>query len=117
MITHDLTPHEVGLALSLKSEHPALSPNDCFCHVTARIYDGILLTGDSLLRKVAHQNGLRVHGVLRIVDELHSAQVCSNCVLTRARLLWLSDDSVFLPEEEITSRLDRIHRNVSAPGR
>ena len=111
LITHDLTPDEVGLAIALKAEHPALSANDCFCHVTAKSYSGILLTGDGLLRKVASQNGLRVHGVLWIVDELHSSRVCSVNLLTRALRTWLFDDSVFLPEAEISSRLAQICPN------
>ena len=64
MITHDLTPEEVGQALALRGRHPGLSANDCFCFVTALAYPGILLTGDALLRRVASDNGLRVHGVL-----------------------------------------------------
>ena len=62
VITHDLTPEEVGQALVVKGRHPGLSANDCFCLVTARVYPGILLTGDALLRRVAAGNGLRVHG-------------------------------------------------------
>ena len=46
MITHDLTPEEVGQALVVKGRHPGLSANDCFCRVTAQVYLGILLTGD-----------------------------------------------------------------------
>ena len=48
MITHDLTPEEVGQALVVKGRHPGLSANDCFCLVTARVYPGVLLTGDAL---------------------------------------------------------------------
>ena len=84
MITHDLTPGEVAQALALKARHPALSANDCFCYVTADIHAGILLTGYRLLRNVAAANGLRVHGVLWIIDELHAAHACPACALTRA---------------------------------
>ena len=41
MITHDLTPEEVGQALAVKGRHPGLSANNCFCLVTARAYPGI----------------------------------------------------------------------------
>ena len=64
MITYDLTPDEVAQALTLKQRHPALSANDSLCFVTARTHEGILLTGDALLRRVAADNGVRVHGVL-----------------------------------------------------
>ena len=73
MITHDLTPEEVAQALALKERRPALSANDSSCFVTALAHHGILLTGDALLRRVATHNGLRVHGVLWIVDELDAA--------------------------------------------
>ena len=77
MITHDLTPEEVGQALAVKGRHPGLSANDCFCLVTARAYPGILLTGDALLRRVAAEDGLRVHGVLWVVDELEAEAICA----------------------------------------
>ena len=43
MITYDLTPDEVGQALTLKERHPALSANDSLCFVAARSHRGILL--------------------------------------------------------------------------
>ena len=104
MITHDLEPDEIGNALALKKRHPALSANDCFCCVTAIAYHGILLTGDALLRKVASDNGLRVHGVLWIVDELDATAACA-ALLTQALKIWQGDDTVFLPQDEISKRL------------
>ncbi len=108
LITYDLTPDEVGRALDLKNEHPALSANDCFCHVTAESLTGILLTGDALLRKVASQSGLEVHSILWVIDELIAAGACATCVLKHALRAWQSDDSVYLPEAEITRRLARM---------
>ena len=108
LITYDLTPEEVALALALKADHPALSANDCFCHVTAEIHAGILLTGDRLLRSVATDNGLRVHGVLWVIDELLATQACSACKLAHALSSWKSDITVFLPRDEIAKRLDRL---------
>ena len=110
LITHDLTPDEVALALALKARHPALSANDCFCHVTADIHAGILLTGDRLLRNVATENGLRVHGVLWVIDELLDARACSACTLVQALRRWQSDTTAFLPEDEIAKRLDGLLR-------
>ena len=106
MITHDLTPDEVGQALAVKGRHPGLSANDCFCLVTARAYPGILLTGDALLRRVAIANGLRVHGVLWVVDELEGAGLCARSLLARALKAWQADETVFLPPNEITTRLE-----------
>ncbi len=106
MITHDLTEEEVGQALVVKGRHPSLSTNDCFCLVTATIYSGILLTGDALLRRVAAGSGMRVHGVLWVVDELEAAEACSRSLLSRALKAWQSDDTVFLPSDEISTRLE-----------
>ncbi len=106
MITHDLTPEEVGQAFVVKERHPGLSPNDCFCLVTATAYPGILLTGDALLRRVAAGRGMRVHGVLWVVDELEAAAVCSRSLLSRALKTWQSDEAVFLPPHEISTRLE-----------
>ena len=105
MVTHDLAPDEVAQALVLKARHPALSANDCFCFVTALTHPGILLTGDATLRRVATDNGLRVHGVLWIVDELDAAGGCATSLLIHALEAWQSDDSVFLPQSEVAKRL------------
>ena len=87
MITHDLTPDEVGQALALKERHPALSANDCFCFVTPLAHPGILLTGDALPRRVATDNGLRVHGVLWVIDELDATGTCARSLLTQALMV------------------------------
>ena len=84
MITHDLAPDEVAQALALKERHPALSANDSLCIVTALAHRGILLTGDALLRRVATDNGLSVHGVLWIVDDLDAAGGCARSLLIQA---------------------------------
>ena len=108
MVTHDLTPEEIGRALAMKVRHPGLSANDCFCLITASVHPGILLTGDALLRRVAAGNGMRVHGVLWVVDELADANICNKSILIRALRLWQSDESVFLPPDEISARLKHL---------
>lgn len=108
MITHDLTPNEVAQALALKACHPALSANDCFCFVTAVAHTEILLTGDALLRRVSTDHGLRVHGVLWIVDELDRAQACARSLLTEALKTWQGDHTVILPKHEVCNRLEHL---------
>ena len=105
MTTHDLTPAEVAQAFKLRSRHRALTANDCFCLVTALANRGILLTGDAQLRKVAIRKGLRVHGVLWVIDELAAADACPTSQLIDALKRWQSDNTVFLPRREITKRL------------
>ena len=108
MITHDLTPTEVAKAFALKEHHRALSANDCFCLVTALANRGILLTGDALLRKVATKKRLRVHGVLWVIGELAVAEACPTSLLIEALRAWQSDSTVFLPQHEISKRLESL---------
>ena len=108
LITYDLTADEVAQAFALKGRHRALSANDCFCLVTAHVNRGILLTGDALLRKVATDRGLRVHGVLWVIDELAGAETCDISLLVEALRAWKSDGSVFLPRDEICKRLESL---------
>jgi len=105
LITHDLTPAEVGQALVLAGRHRALSANDCFCLVTAHARRGILLTGDGHLRRVATDEGLRVHGVLWVIDELAAAEACPTSLLVEALQSWQDDRTVFIPRQEISKRL------------
>ena len=110
MVTHNLTPNEVAQALALKARRPGLSANDCFCFVTTLVHSGILLTGDALLRRTATNNGLRVHGVLWIVDELEAAGGCDRSLLIQALETWQGDSTVFLPQQEISNRLEHLTR-------
>ena len=108
LITHDLTPAEVAQAFRFRAHHRALSANDCFCLVTALANRGILLTGDALLRRVAAENGLSVHGVLWVIDELDAAGTCATSLLVEALRVWQCDSTVFLPQHEISKRLDSL---------
>lgn len=111
METFDLPPVRVAEAIAVKTLHPKLSANDCFCLVTARCHqDAILLTGDSLLRRVAGLDGRRVHGVLWVVDELLRLTLCRDDALVTALELWQGDAAVFLPAPEIERRLRSLRR-------
>jgi hypothetical protein len=106
METVDLGPAQVAEALAVKAAFPKISANDCFCLVATRCYErAILLTGDGLLRRVANDDGRRVHGVLWIVDELKRAALCADTLLVSALETWTEDASVFLPEPEVERRL------------
>ena len=109
LFTFDLPPELVEEATRIKAAHPKLSANDCFCLVSTRCQErGILLTGDRALRRIAIQSGLRVHGVLWVVDELWKAGACSEGILLAALQCWRDDRAVFLPDSEITLRLRHI---------
>lgn len=111
LTTYDLPGEEVAQVFALKREHGGLSANDCFALVTATCQEnGILLTGDGQLRRVAAAHDVRVHGVLWIIDELHSAGACEAELLISALELWRDDRAVFLPPAEIASRLLLLRR-------
>ena len=109
LITYDLPSEEVAQVVALRREHSRLSANDCFALITTTCHeDGILLTGDNLLRKVATARAVRVHGVLWIIDELHAAEACEVGLLISALQIWRADNTVFLPPGEIDKRLRRL---------
>lgn len=106
LTTYDLPGEEVAQVFAIKREHSGLSANDCFALVTATCQEnGILLTGDANLRKVAVARNVRVHGVLWIIDELRAAGACEADLLISALELWRDDCAVFLPLTEIENRL------------
>lgn len=109
LTTYDLPGEEVARVVALKREHSRLSANDCFALVTTTCQEnGILLTGDNLLRKVATARAVRAHGVLWIIDELHATEACEVELLVSALQIWRADDAVFLPAAEIDKRLRRL---------
>ena len=98
LATYDLPGEEVAQVFAIKREHTGLSANDCFALVTATCQkNGILLTGDANLRKVAIARNVRVHGVLWIIDELHAVGACEPDLMISALELWREDRAVFLP--------------------
>ena len=109
MVTYDLTADEVTAAFAAKKRNPALSANDCFCLVTAQINDAVLLTGDARLARTARKDGLRVHGVLWVIDQLKERNACDDALLASALTAWRLDATVFLPEDEILGRLSLLH--------
>ena len=104
--TFNLPPAQVLEAQQVRQALPRLSMNDCFCLVTVRHQDrGMLLTGDKRLRRTAEVEGLRVHGVLWVIDQLYAAGVCGASRLAAALKAWREDRTVFLPQLEIDQRL------------
>lgn len=108
METYDLPPERMVDVFALKRQHSRLSANDCICLVTTQCHEnGILLTGDGLLRKVAEAVGVQVQGVLWVVDELQAENICDDALLVSALEVWKADRSVFLPDHLIDQRLHR----------
>ena len=92
-----------------------LSAYDALCLLLAqRRSTSVLLTGDKLLRRAAEAAGVRVHGVLWVVDQLQEAGLCGAFRLIAALEAWRADLAVFLPQSEVDRRLQWLRR-LSGP--
>lgn len=106
MEVYDLPPSQMVEVFAVRRITPQLSAYDCMCFVSTRHQDdGVLLTGDRLLRKTAENENIRTHGVLWIVDELREKTECSDVHIRNALEIWRDDPTVFLPMQEILRRL------------
>lgn len=90
---------------------PALAWNDCLAlRMAEEIETAILLTGDSLLRRIATDKAIEVHGVIWALDEMDRLGVVERAGLAVAVEALLDDPLVFLPDEELLRRLHRLSR-------
>lgn len=95
------------------NEHTRLKLNDCFALTLAEdIGDCILLTGDGPLRQIAEDGGIEVRGVLWATDELEAHEIVPPVELHAALELFRDDDLVFLPRDEVLTRLRRLARLI-----
>ncbi len=104
----DLPGERVLRAQQVLRDAPRLSIQDAFALVLAEAEKGcILLTGDGNLRALAETKNIEVHGVLWVVDELHSHKVTAPRELHAALQLLMEDPTVRLPRRELISSLKR----------
>lgn len=104
--TYDLTSPQMREVFAVRRINPGLSAFDCMCLVSTRHHEnGVLLTGDKLLRNTAKREELRTHGVLWIVDELRAKSDYDEALIRMALEIWRDDQSVFLPQDEVQRRL------------
>lgn len=71
----NLTEDEVVEILLESNENKRLSEQDWSAIYCARKYSAILITGDNLLRKLAHSKSLPVHGILWLLDEMVNEKI------------------------------------------
>jgi len=76
-----LSTEQLFQAASLSAEHRHLSLGDCTALIATRTTQSVLLTGDAGLRRLAYQQGITVHGVLWVLDELEAAGLLSYAAL------------------------------------
>lgn len=85
-------------------ENPRLSIHDGFAYVLAETHKGcILLTGDGPLRALAAAQNIEVHGVLWVVDEIHTNKLSTAASLHAALALLADDPAVRLPRRELAA--------------
>lgn len=83
-----------------------LSLTDCAVWYCAKVNDWMLLTGDKKLRTKAIADGVRVVGILHILDVLLSGGLIDAAdAAEKLEILWNKNKR--LPKEEVESRLRR----------
>jgi len=111
----ELSGSDVKRAKAYLNRHRTLKINDCFLLAMSKsLDDSILLTGDRTLRTVAERNGVEVHGVLWIIDEMESRKTVSLRNLYDALWLFHDDPRVFLPTDEVMQRIRRMEKHLPA---
>jgi len=87
---------------------PQGSIHDGLAFALAETYAGcILLTGDRSLRTLAAAQQMEVHGVLWVVDEIHTNKLGTAASLHAALLLLADDGAVRLPPRELAASIKR----------
>lgn len=77
LAVEELDGDAVTCALAYRQRVRALSLPDCFALALARTRSWILLSGDRALRLLAEHEGVECHGVLWVIDEMHTAAAAS----------------------------------------
>ena len=104
LLSQELEPALIQELAHLRAANRALSATDLAAFLIARALDATLLTGDWRLNDLAAKNGLRVHGVLWLLDEMvrfraiapeHAANALNQMLSQGARL----------PQDECRKRL------------
>ncbi len=100
---------DAGRALEYFRQHPRqLSLNDCFAWRLAEVHQGILMTGDGNLRKLAGASGLDVHGALWIIELMAEHGTCPLATLLEALDCLDEDEFVRLPRAALRALKTRI---------
>jgi hypothetical protein len=93
---------DTGRALAYFRQHRRqLSLNDCFALRFAEVHEGILMTGDGYLRKIATDGGVEVHGTLWAVELMAQHGTCPSRQLSTSLELLDGDPLVRLPRHAL----------------
>ena len=104
----DLPGERVLRAQAIVREVPQLSVHDGFAFALAESHpDCILLSGDEALRSLATKRAMEVHGVLWVLDELHTNRLTQTAAILRVLRVFLDDATVRLPRREVATYVRR----------
>ena len=90
--------------LSVYEQKKTLSIPDCSIFKLSSELQAVLLTGDKALKIYSEQNGIKVHGIIWLIDEMHKHDIIDK-VEYKEKLTELKGLSSRLPVEEIDRRL------------
>ncbi|NCF32469.1 MAG: hypothetical protein GWP50_02735 [Proteobacteria bacterium] len=100
---------QMELAQRHKQAHMALTVTDCYALVLAQTTENsILLTGDRILRQCSKSLCIQTHGVLWVFDQLVGQKHCSKADARDALTIWINDQAVFLPPNELQARIEHL---------
>lgn len=106
----ELSPEEFALVLDYEQKYLQLSLHDRIALSIAKLRTIPLLTGDGALRKAATKEGVKLMGTLKILDELHQAEIIQTKEyekLLKCLEAW-NGKKVRLPKVEIEKRLNSL---------
>jgi predicted nucleic acid-binding protein len=107
----DLPGPGVLRAQEVVSTMPHLSIHDGFAFALAEQHPGcILLTGDGGLRRLGEQHRMEVHGVLWLIDEIHSNGLANTNTLLAVLRSFVNDPTVRLPKKELIVQIRRYEK-------
>ena len=104
----DLPGASVLRAQAIVREIPRLSVHDGFAFALAERHTGcILLSGDEGLRTLASKREIEVHGVLWVLEQLHTNRLATPAMILTVLRALLEDATVRLPRRELTAYIRR----------
>lgn len=104
LIVREFSDTEVSQLFVLQAANTNISLEDVSCYFLAREDDQILLTGDRRLRAQAAADGVEVHGVLWLLDEMVHHTVITPATAADG-LQAMLDNAARLPKVECDRRL------------
>ncbi len=105
LVVEELDGDGLARALAYRRQVQALSVPDCFALALAQTREWVLLAGDGALRRLATEEAVECHGVLWLLDEIHTATAATVRELHDGLTAISQHPRCRLPRAEIRRRL------------